>query len=752
MTKAFSFFKKQMKKNGAWNCRLGCGIMNRKRYQGGIMRKFWMMIMTATFLFLTGCVNQKHVEITKSIAQWAINEVEIVDYHIVLVESHPEYEATITWTADQPEKIDFETKTLIPTDSDTAVLLTVTVTYNNVTLWENLTITIHALATEDEEAIANEVAQWMIDQVQIDGSNISLPNEHPVYSAVIVWGTNQPEAIDFDLKRVFPQKEQIEIEVSVSITYKSAQSTVVAPFVVQGVDTTVVAAQFIDQFFPIISRNYKLKTQYTAFGGTTVLWESSHPHVFSSEGIYQAPFNDTPITITYTVLTTHPEVSHRYEKEFIALRMTHSEREQTIRQWLLDHFSENGILDETTVFPTTIGLDGVSLTWYDANQQPLSVLGDVSTYIIPNVGVDLVILVATNDYPFEMKVRYQTEESNLEAVMRRIPSIDLIKEMKVGWNLGNTFDSPSETAWGNPKTTKAMIDAVKNAGFNVLRIPVTWEGHFSETGEYLIDEAWMNRVQEVINYAIDDQTFVILNMHHERWNSTTHQNKDRASLIMEKLWTQIGTRFANYDEHLIFEGMNEPRIYEASASIQWGGNTEAFEVINHLNHVFVNTVRSLGGNNRHRHLMITTNGAGTSEAILSALTIPDDRYVIVSVHAYSPYDFAHDKTTVTVWDKNNPSQTNPIDGVFNRLYDKFIRHDIAVIMGEFASRDKSNLDSRLAWLEYYMTKASNIGIPCVWWDTGQVQTVSNMTFSIFNRATQTWLFPEIVEALMEHSP
>ena len=179
-----------------------------------------------------------------------------------------------------------------------------------------------------------------------------------------------------------------------------------------------------------------------------------------------------------------------------------------------------------------------------------------------------------------------------------------------------------------------------------------------------------------------------------------------------------------------------------------GGNQESFDCINHLNNVFVNTIRGLGGNNRYRHLMITTNGAGTSEAILSNLDIINDDYVIVSVHAYTPYDFAHDKTTITSWSVNNLSQTKSIDDVFNRLNNHFISKGIPVIMGEFASRDKNNLSSRLAWLEYYLDKAVSLGIPCVWWDTGQFKSDENMTFSIFNRNTLEWLFPEIVEMLV----
>ena len=174
-------------------------------------------------------------------------------------------------------------------------------------------------------------------------------------------------------------------------------------------------------------------------------------------------------------------------------------------------------------------------------------------------------------------------QSELHLQALDINSIDLIKELKVGFNIGNTLDAPSEIAWGNPLITKSLLDTIKKAGFNLIRIPITWEGHFINSGEYLINEAYLDRIQEVINYAIDDNTYVIINMHHERWNKTTYENLAKASLIMEKLWQQIGRRCASCDEHLLFEGMNEPRNYDASDTIQWGGNQEAFTVINELN-------------------------------------------------------------------------------------------------------------------------------------------------------------------------
>lgn len=592
---------------------------------------------------------------------------------------------------------------------------------------------------------AEEIAIWIEEELpNAIAENIHLPKQHPTLGGSISWQSSD-ESLLTNNGNILPGVINQEVTLTYTITIGSIEKIGEHTVLIVGMSVDAVAIAFENQFASVIVRDYTLITSY--YDLFIVSWSSSHEEIFSNQGVYNAPFYDTLIQITYTVDSITLNESKIYEKEIVARSMNLIERSKLVQAYLNTYFNFTNILEIDATFPQNIEELEVTLSWEDANGEKLMKFSDVTTHIIPNVGVDLTVNVTTKDQVFSFLVRYQSQESNSTAQMRNIPSIDLIKEMRVGWNLGNTFDSPSEIAWGNPKTTKTMIDTIKSAGFNVLRIPVTWEGHFS--GEnYLIDEAWMNRVQEVINYAIDNNTFVIINMHHERWNSTSYMNKEQASIIMEKLWTQIGTRFSNYNEYLLFEGMNEPRIYEASDSIQWGGSSESFEVINHLNQVFVNTVRSLGGNNRYRHLMITTNGAGTSDAILSSLVVPNDPNVIVSLHSYAPYDFAHDKTTNTTWSKDKLSDTNPIDGVFDRIDRYFIQENIAVIMGEFASRDKNNIAARLAWLSYYLNKANERDIPCIWWDTGQVQTPDNMTFSIFNRRTSTWLFPEIVEMLM----
>ena len=176
--------------------------------------------------------------------------------------------------------------------------------------------------------------------------------------------------------------------------------------------------------------------------------------------------------------------------------------------------------------------------------------------------------------------------------------------------------------------------------FNVLRVPTTWDWSTGEAPEYKISDEWFARVKEIVDYGMENDMYVILNIHHETWHYPTEDNYEAASDRLKKVWTQIGNYFKDYDEHLIFEGLNEPRVIGTSE--EWNGGSDATrEVVNKLDADFVSTIRSLDGNNKLRHLMIPGYAASSSEVALKGLKIPEnDDKLIVSVHAYIPYNFA----------------------------------------------------------------------------------------------------------------
>ncbi len=329
-------------------------------------------------------------------------------------------------------------------------------------------------------------------------------------------------------------------------------------------------------------------------------------------------------------------------------------------------------------------------------------------------------------------------------------AMSFVKNIKVGWNLGNTLDAignglNAETSWGNPKTTKAMIDTVKKAGFNTIRIPVSWGTHLDSNNN--INAEWMARVNEVVDYAIDNGMYVILNTHHE--GSWLIPSKDKEKAITTKytaIWKQIANNFKDYDEHLIFEGMNEPRT-EGSA-MQWNGGTpDERKVINTLNQAFVDTVRGTGGNNKNRFLMVTPYAASADKNSLKDFVIPNDKNIIVSIHAYSPYWMALNTEL-----KNKSMTTeyeNEIKNLFKTLDDTFLSKGIPVIIGEFGFLNKNNETERAEGTKFYLTTAKSYGVPCIWWDNGStvLAAPNKEGFAILDRKNLTWYYQKIVDAI-----
>ncbi len=327
---------------------------------------------------------------------------------------------------------------------------------------------------------------------------------------------------------------------------------------------------------------------------------------------------------------------------------------------------------------------------------------------------------------------------------------ELLDKMTIGWNLGNTLDAAgtglsSETAWGCPKTTKAMIDTVKKAGFNTVRIPVTWGGHIDESGK--IDSEWLDRVQEVVDYAYDNDMYVILNSHHDNsWLKLDEKSEKEVTKKFKYLWKQIAAKFKNYDERLLFEGRNEPRT-EGSAKEWTGGTAPEREVINRMYEAFVDAVRGQGGYNETRFLIVTPYAASSSYEAMAALKLPDDDRIIVSVHAYSPYNVALNTNSKEADLTDNGKRE--IDSVFKNIDRAFLSKGILVIMDEFGSINKNNTDERIKIAEYYLSVANKYGIPCVWWDNNGFDIGSGKEgFGLLDRRTLKWKYPELVKALI----
>jgi endoglucanase len=279
--------------------------------------------------------------------------------------------------------------------------------------------------------------------------------------------------------------------------------------------------------------------------------------------------------------------------------------------------------------------------------------------------------------------------------------------------------------------------------------------------QLIIREDWMRRVEEIVRDALAADMLVVLNSHHD--NSLfrlTDEHMEFSQIALERIWTQIAYNFRDYNENLIFEGLNEPRTIGTRA--EWNGGTPVErENLNILNQVFVDAVRATGGNNAERVLMIPTYAASSSRNAQHGFPLPSDtapNRIIVSLHMYSPWEFALRTGEYGVrneWHSDNPDDTNPITYPIDMAYHLFVRHGVPVMLDEMGVLNRDNLPYRVAWSEFYVSYAREHGIPCFWWDNGAHHVTApnewggwDETFGILNRETNQIAHPQIVAALM----
>lgn len=339
------------------------------------------------------------------------------------------------------------------------------------------------------------------------------------------------------------------------------------------------------------------------------------------------------------------------------------------------------------------------------------------------------------------------------AVFPNSPQTEAVKfaeNLGTGWNLGNTLDAcqkgsaekaglESETHWGNPVTTKEMIDFVKSAGFKTVRIPITWAQHLTGAPDYGINEEWLDRVNEIVDYVLESGMYAIINIHHDDafWLITDYEHEEKAEDILKKIWEQVSERFKEYDERLVFEVMNEPRV--TGVQTEWSGEAAYREVVNNLNSAALETIRSSGGNNAERFVMIPSYAASSAEDNLSALTLPEDEKVLVSVHYY--YDTAHSSEFLDCEKKLTFDDKAAIHKTFKRLHKYFLSKGYGVVIGEFGWTDRVNLENLAEKAKFYVKTAEDFGIPCIVWDNGG-------DFRLLDRRTLQWEYPEYVEAIV----
>ena len=346
--------------------------------------------------------------------------------------------------------------------------------------------------------------------------------------------------------------------------------------------------------------------------------------------------------------------------------------------------------------------------------------------------------------------------------MRDISTVEVVKEMGYGINLGNTMESCGdwiassdvsryETAWGSPIITQEAIQGYADAGFGVLRIPVTWSNIIYDDGNYTIYPDYITRVKEIVDWTLDTGMYAIINMHHDSWVNDFPENEEECIRRFKLTWTQVADAFKDYGDKLMFECQNESLGWESMWN-RWAGEEgedkqAAYDLVNKVNQAFVDVVRSSGGNNPERHLLITGYNTDIQLTCDELFKMPNDPVgrMAISVHYYTP-------STLCILDKDaewGKAQTTwgseedyaQMDGDMKMIKERFIDNGIPVIVGEYGCFGKNKTrEVREQWMLDASSRMYEMGACPVLWDTAGDE---------FNRYDGSMRNPEFIKKLIE---
>ena len=337
----------------------------------------------------------------------------------------------------------------------------------------------------------------------------------------------------------------------------------------------------------------------------------------------------------------------------------------------------------------------------------------------------------------------QTVEPNNEGMT--LSAQEWTRDVVMGWNLGNSLECPyTETEWGNPKTTKAMIHAVAEAGFNAIRIPVRWINHVNNTTDMIVNADWLARVKEVVDWCLEENMYVIINSHHEEWydRNPYYSKQEENNRMLAALWTCVATYFRDYDQRLIFAGTNE-------TTVNWAAPTaEQQAVQNSYNQTFVDAVRETGGKNYYRNIVVQTFACSPYHG-LNGFTIPTDKVegrLSVEFHYYDPYEYCGN-CTYYYWgeaykDKGRilaSSTEKTITNLFDRITNTWAKKGLGVVMGEYGVSNHFTEDDKQTQqenMQYYLkcvvSEARQHGFAAFAWDNNAFNNGPE-NFGIFKR-------------------
>ncbi len=286
---------------------------------------------------------------------------------------------------------------------------------------------------------------------------------------------------------------------------------------------------------------------------------------------------------------------------------------------------------------------------------------------------------------------------------------EAITQIKRGINIGNTFDPPTEGAWNNGPLQEYYFDDYKAQGFTCIRIPVTWDQHVSKNSPYTIDESWMQRVEQVVDWGLQRNLYIILNAHHESWLKNNYSNASNKARF-DSIWSQISTRFRNKSDKLFFEILNEP--------VGMTGPE-----VDELNARELGIIRKTNPT----RIVIYSGNDYTGSSYMMAAKIPDDKYMIAYFHSYDPWDFAG--LAKQTW--GTSQDRNEVNARFETVHQWSVKNNIPVIISEFGAISKCDYNSRMYYYSSYVEEAIANDIPFQVWDDGG-------DFGIYNRNARTW--------------
>jgi aryl-phospho-beta-D-glucosidase BglC (GH1 family) len=466
--------------------------------------------------------------------------------------------------------------------------------------------------------------------------------------------------------------------------------------------------------------------------------------------------------VTYNLSTSTEKIELSKEESSYEVSIT-----TNVDTWVISSSGTNWItLSQTSGSSGTSGVTITALENTDIAERTTTITvnaNDVTPIKIALTQAGIVIPAG------ELYPSYNTSPIPADAAGMSSTAAEIAAKINLGWNIGNSLEATGgETAWGNPKVTKALIDVVKQGGFNAIRIPASWNQYLINPATAQIKTEWLARVKEVIQYCVDNDMYVLVNIHWDGgWleNNVTEAKQIENNAKQKAFWEQLATQFRDFDEHLLFASANEPNVEDAAQ----------MAVLKSYHQTFIDAVRATGGKNAYRTLVVQGPSTDIEKTNSLMTTLPTDTAndrMMVEVHYYTPWQFSGMEADESwgkmayYWGADFHSTTDAtrnatwgeeadLDAFFLLMKNQFVNHGLPVILGEFGAIRRTtltgdnlqlHLNSRAFYLKYVVKRAKANGILPFYWDEGNI---GNNGFGIYNRTNNTVFDQQALTALQE---